>query len=204
MIPRKVSHRQAICLGALMGRRWKNLWCNGLHQAPAQSTKPSAKHQAPVQSPAGGEILMHSPPTVCVLQRMNSTSGPGLLLAKMAVNFLSMSTHADLRVSNGETQNWWEIQRKWCISSWNDIFKLPLSRVKRNHITSPKMLAQNVLTKENDSRIFWHTNYSRLLCPSRISSQTCQSRSSMTCTRYIWPSIKVHLTKYHQVLLIKY
>ena len=50
MIPRKVSHRQAICLGALMGKRWKNLWCNGLHQAPAQSTKPSANHQAPVQS----------------------------------------------------------------------------------------------------------------------------------------------------------
>ena len=36
------------------------------HQAPAQSIKPIANHQAPVQSPAGGEILMHSPPTMCV------------------------------------------------------------------------------------------------------------------------------------------
>ena len=51
------------------------------------------------------------------------------------------------------------------------------------------MLAQNVLTKEKRFEIFWHINYCRLLCPSRISSQTCQSRSSMTCTRYIWPCI---------------
>ena len=109
MIPRKVSHRQAICLGALMGRRWKNLWCNGLHQAPAQSTKPSANHQAPVQSTKPSAkpswrrnshaLTSHN---VCVLQRMNSTPRSGLLLAKIAVNFLSMSTRADLRVSYGE------------------------------------------------------------------------------------------------------
>ena len=37
------------------------------------------------------------------MQGMNSTPGSDLRLAKIAVNFLSMSAHADLRVSNGET-----------------------------------------------------------------------------------------------------
>ena len=71
----------------------------------------SAKHQAQCKSPSTSAkpswrrnshaLTSHN---VCLSQRMNSTPRSGLL-AKIAVNFLSMSTHADLRVSNGETQN---------------------------------------------------------------------------------------------------
>ena len=76
------------------------------HQRKAPSPVQSTKHQCKAQLEEKFSCT-HLPQCVCVLQRMNSTPGSSLLLAKMAVNFLSMSTHADLRVSNGETQNWW-------------------------------------------------------------------------------------------------
>ena len=108
------------------GRRfvWVHWWggderiCDAMvctkHQRIAPSPLQITKHQYKAQLEEKFSCT-HLPQ--CVLQGMNSTPGSDLLLAKMAVNFLSMSTHADLRVSNGETQNWWEIQRKWCISS---------------------------------------------------------------------------------------
>ena len=75
------------------------------HQAQCKSPSTSAKHQAQCKAQLEEKFsCTHLPQCVCVLQRMNSTPRSGLL-AKMAVNFLSMSTHADLRVSNGETQN---------------------------------------------------------------------------------------------------